>query len=60
MASKVNWRPRRLMLRNSGVVWVSMLSSNVLMGPIWVRVPVSTTMPVACPAATSVPDHAMP
>ncbi len=45
--------------RSSGVVMASTDSSSALILPISVRRPVATTIPVAWPAAISVPENAM-
>ena len=59
-ATTVIWRPKRLICASSGVVSGAMAPSIWLILPISVSVPVAVTTPRAAPAATSVPDQAMP
>ena len=55
----VNKRPNRLICSSNGVVIVSTLLNKVLMWPISVCEPVTTTTAVACPVAIKVPEYSI-
>lgn len=57
--TKVNWRAKRSIWRNSGVVPGSTAPSIVPMRPISVAGPVATATPTPRPAAMSVPEKAI-
>src|SRR5690625_4667360 len=56
MANQVNWVPKRLIWRSSGVVSSSTSASSALMRPISVALPVATTTPRPWPVAIMVPE----